>query len=167
MEIYFITTSYSFQIYFIITSYMKYRWLWWRIVDTALALDFRYFSPVIKARYVCVCAVDCNCDARMRPGPCNNINNQLYQQFCRASPIQMWLISRRMAGSSQWTRILVKIHLHCCCIETQKFPQNDAMSNVAATICTTGWIVGHRTMHMLTGVDNCASYQSNMRMWEL
>ena len=90
----------------------------------------------------------------MRPGPWNNINNQLYQQFCRASPIQMWLISRRMAGSSQWTRILVKIHLHCCCIETQKFPQNDAMSNVAATICTTGWIVGHRTMHMLTGLDN-------------
>ena len=36
MEIYFITTSYSSQIYFIITSYMKYRWLWCRILDTAL-----------------------------------------------------------------------------------------------------------------------------------
>ena len=35
MDIYFITTSYSIQIYFIITSYMKYGWLWWRIVDTA------------------------------------------------------------------------------------------------------------------------------------
>ena len=36
MEIYFITTSYCSQIYLIITSYMKYRWLWWRIVDTGL-----------------------------------------------------------------------------------------------------------------------------------
>ena len=36
MEIYFITTSYYAQIYFIITSYMKYGWLWWRIVDTEL-----------------------------------------------------------------------------------------------------------------------------------
>ena len=34
MEIYFITTSYSAQIYCIITSYMKYGWVWWRIVDT-------------------------------------------------------------------------------------------------------------------------------------
>ena len=34
MEIYFITTSYSAQIYFIITSYMKYGWIWWRILDT-------------------------------------------------------------------------------------------------------------------------------------
>ena len=36
MEIYFITTSYSAQIYFIITSYMKYGWIWWRILDTGL-----------------------------------------------------------------------------------------------------------------------------------
>ena len=36
MEIYFITTSYSSQIYFIITSYMKYGWLWCRILDTDL-----------------------------------------------------------------------------------------------------------------------------------
>ena len=36
MEIYFITTSYCSQIYFIITSYMKYGWLWCRILDTAI-----------------------------------------------------------------------------------------------------------------------------------
>ena len=36
MEIYLITTSYSAKIYFIITSYMKYGWLWWRIVDTGI-----------------------------------------------------------------------------------------------------------------------------------
>ena len=36
MDIYFITASYSFQIYFIITSYMKYGWLWCRILDTAI-----------------------------------------------------------------------------------------------------------------------------------
>ena len=36
MEIYFITTSYSSQIYFIITLYMKYGWLWWRILDTGI-----------------------------------------------------------------------------------------------------------------------------------
>ena len=35
-EIYFITTTYSAQIYFIITSYMKYGWIWWRILDTEL-----------------------------------------------------------------------------------------------------------------------------------
>ena len=37
MEIYFIATSYSSQKYFIITSYMKYGWLWWGIVDTGFA----------------------------------------------------------------------------------------------------------------------------------
>ena len=36
MEIYFITTSYCSQIYFIITSYMKYGWLWCRILDTGI-----------------------------------------------------------------------------------------------------------------------------------
>ena len=39
MEIYIITTSYYAQIYFIITSYMKYGWLWWRIVDTAFPIS--------------------------------------------------------------------------------------------------------------------------------
>ena len=42
MEIYFITTSYYAQIYFIITSYMKYGWLWWRIVDTDLEYTLNY-----------------------------------------------------------------------------------------------------------------------------
>ena len=39
MKIYLITTSYSSQIYFIITSYMKYRWLWCRILDTGESIS--------------------------------------------------------------------------------------------------------------------------------
>ena len=45
MEIYFITTSYSSQIYFIITSYMKYGWIWWRILDTGL---MQWLSKEVK-----------------------------------------------------------------------------------------------------------------------
>ena len=39
MEIYFINTSYYAQIYLKITSYMKYGWLWWRIVDTVITYN--------------------------------------------------------------------------------------------------------------------------------
>ena len=39
MEISFITTSNTSQRYFIITSYMKYGWLWWRILDTGLIVQ--------------------------------------------------------------------------------------------------------------------------------
>ena len=44
MEIYFITTSYYAQIYFIVTSYMKYGWLWCRILDTDLDHSFSQYD---------------------------------------------------------------------------------------------------------------------------
>ena len=50
MEIYFITTSYSSQIYFIITSYMKYGWLWCKILDTGFG-KFRKFATLGALRF--------------------------------------------------------------------------------------------------------------------
>ena len=49
-EIYFITTTYSAQIYFIITSYMKYGWIWWRILDTELSIHWKVNGAPARAK---------------------------------------------------------------------------------------------------------------------